>query len=88
MKATVAARLCPLFLLIVGSVVSVVDTHGGQSAPEAVRVMSYNLWHGGDAGKKPLDQTVAVIQKSQADIVGLQETANNLQKCFWTRLSG
>lgn len=40
-----------------------------------VRVMSFNLWHGGDAGKQPLSQTTKVIQAAQADIVGLQETA-------------
>jgi len=36
--------------------------------------MSFNLWHGGDAGKQPLSQTVRAIQASKADIVGLQET--------------
>jgi hypothetical protein len=42
---------------------------------ETVRIMSFNLWHGGDAGRQPLDQTVEVIKQSQADMVGLQETA-------------
>jgi endonuclease/exonuclease/phosphatase family metal-dependent hydrolase len=36
--------------------------------------MSFNLWHGGDAGKQPLEQTIAVISAAQADFVGLQET--------------
>lgn len=36
--------------------------------------MSFNMWHGGDAGGQPLSQTIEVIRKSQADIVGLQET--------------
>ena len=44
-------------------------------AADVVRVMSFNLWHGGDAGKQPLDQTVEVIKAAKADIVGLQETA-------------
>lgn len=44
-------------------------------APETVRILSFNLWHGGDAGQQPIEQTVAVIKQSQADIVGLQETA-------------
>lgn len=48
---------------------------GAEPPPTAIRVMSFNLWHGGDAGKQPLDQTVAVIRESQADIVGLQETS-------------
>jgi endonuclease/exonuclease/phosphatase family metal-dependent hydrolase len=43
--------------------------------PETVRIMSFNLWHGGDAGKQPLERTIAVIRDGQADIVGLQETA-------------
>jgi exodeoxyribonuclease-3 len=43
--------------------------------PETIRVLSFNLWHGGDAGKQPLERTIAVIKDSQADIVGMQETA-------------
>lgn len=39
-----------------------------------LRVMSFNLWHGGDAGKQPLAQTAEVIRAAKADIVGLQET--------------
>jgi endonuclease/exonuclease/phosphatase family metal-dependent hydrolase len=36
--------------------------------------MTFNLWYGGDAGKQPLEQTIAVIHESEADVVGLQET--------------
>lgn len=43
--------------------------------PAIIRVLSFNLWHGGDAGKQPLERTLAVIKDSKADIVGLQETA-------------
>jgi exodeoxyribonuclease-3 len=43
--------------------------------PAIIRVFSFNLWHGGDAGKQPLERTIAVIKDSKADIVGLQETA-------------
>ncbi len=39
-----------------------------------LRVMSFNLWHGGDAGKQPLSQTAEVIRAAKADIIGLQET--------------
>ncbi|RYD74840.1 MAG: hypothetical protein EOP84_19275, partial [Verrucomicrobiaceae bacterium] len=42
---------------------------------ETVRVLTFNLWHGGDAGQQPLEQSVEVIRQSRADIVGLQETA-------------
>jgi exodeoxyribonuclease-3 len=41
---------------------------------EHVRIMTFNLWVGGDAGKQPLSQTIEVIQAAKADIVGLQET--------------
>src|SRR6187401_874249 len=43
-------------------------------AAESIRVMTFNLWHGGDAGKQPLSQTLEVIRAAKADIVGLQET--------------
>ena len=41
---------------------------------ETVRGMSFNLWHGGDAGKQPLRQTLEVIRVARPDIVGLQDT--------------
>jgi endonuclease/exonuclease/phosphatase family metal-dependent hydrolase len=42
---------------------------------EVLRVMTFNLWQGGEEGKLPLKQTIQVIKAAQADIVGLQETA-------------
>ena len=44
------------------------------ASAETLRVMTFNLWHGGDAGKQRLTQTLAVIRAAKADIVGLQET--------------
>src|SRR5262245_19265129 len=41
---------------------------------ESVRVMSFNIWVGGDAGKQPLSQTMEVIRVAKADVIGLQET--------------
>lgn len=43
-------------------------------AAENLRVMTFNLWHGGEAGRQPLEQTAQVIRAAAADIVGLQET--------------
>jgi endonuclease/exonuclease/phosphatase family metal-dependent hydrolase len=43
-------------------------------AADLIRVMTFNLWHGGDAGKQPPSQTLEVIRAAKADIVGLQET--------------
>ena len=51
------------------------ESSKAEPMPETIRIMSFNLWHGGDAGRQPLEQTIAVIRASQADIVGLQETA-------------
>lgn len=41
---------------------------------ETIRVMTFNIWVGGDAGKQPLEQTAEVIRAAKADIIGLQET--------------
>ncbi len=41
--------------------------------PEMLRVMTFNVWVGGEAGKQPLTQTAKVVETSGADIVGLQE---------------
>jgi exodeoxyribonuclease III len=45
--------------------------------PETLRVMSFNLWHGGDEGKQPVEQSAKVIREAKADIIGLQETAGH-----------
>lgn len=42
-------------------------------AADNLRVMSFNIWVGGDSGRQPLSQTLKVIQTAGADIVGLQE---------------
>ena len=69
-----AARLF-LILLAILSVAILQETSMAEPMPETIRVMSFNLWHGGDAGGQPLEQSIAVIKQSQADVVGLQETA-------------
>jgi len=43
-------------------------------AAESIRVMTFNIWVGGDSGKQPLSQTLEVIRAARADVVGLQET--------------
>lgn len=59
-----------LFLAIAVTVALTTQTVTGAE----LRVMSFNLWHGGDAGKQPLSQTAEVIRAAKADIIGLQET--------------
>lgn len=41
---------------------------------ETLRVMTFNIWVGGESGGQPLAQTASVIKEARADIVGLQET--------------
>jgi endonuclease/exonuclease/phosphatase family metal-dependent hydrolase len=43
--------------------------------PDTVRVMTFNIWVGGESGKQPLDQTAKVIQAAHAHIVGIQESS-------------
>ena len=71
LNSVLQRHVLPLALLL--GVVT--QTNKAETMPETVRVMSFNLWHGGDAGKQPLERTVEVIKQSRADIVGLQETA-------------
>lgn len=40
---------------------------------DTLRLMSYNLWVGGESGGQPLRQSARVIQAARADIVGIQE---------------
>lgn len=42
--------------------------------PETLRVMTFNIWVGGEAGRQPLSQTTKVIEAARADLVGMQET--------------
>ncbi len=45
--------------------------------PTTFRVLSFNIWAGGESDGQPLEQTAAVIRASQADIAGLQEVKAN-----------
>ena len=47
--------------------------HAEEPAESSVKVMSYNVYRGGEMRGQPLSQTVKVIQAAKADIVGLQE---------------
>lgn len=54
--------------------VSICQCEPAKPGSETIRVMSFNIWVGGESGKQPLEQTARVIQEAKADIVGLQET--------------
>ena len=76
MKST---TVIPLLNAIALALVVVVLPEGvsrpaATSAASTLRVMTFNLWHGGEAGGAPLEQTATVIRQSGADFVGLQQT--------------
>jgi exodeoxyribonuclease III len=58
----------------------VLDCGTSAVAAETLRVMSFNIWGGGEWGKQPLDQTVKVIQAGKADLVGIQESHGDEHK--------
>jgi endonuclease/exonuclease/phosphatase family metal-dependent hydrolase len=58
------------FFSLLALLVSCCCIHGAES----LRVMSFNMWVGGESGGQPLTQTAQVIRAAKADIVGLQET--------------
>ncbi len=65
----------PRFVLL--AVVSVNWLAAGLPAAgaETLRVMTFNIWVGGESGKQPLGQTARVIEAAKADLVGLQESS-------------
>ena len=63
-----------MFLALAAVLFVAGDLPARAAEPETIRVMSFNLWHGGDAGRQPLERTADVIRAARADIVGLQET--------------
>ena len=44
------------------------------NAADPFRVMTLNLWVGGESGGQPLDQMAKVIEAARADVVGVQES--------------
>jgi len=61
------APICAIVVLLI--------TATRSAAAEELRVMTFNLWQGGEEGRQPLAQTIRVIEAAKADVVGLQETA-------------
>lgn len=66
------------FLLMLGAVTVTAET---------VRVMTFNIWVGGEAGKQPLSQTLEVIRAAKADVAGLQETRDSRRQDNGRRLA-
>jgi exodeoxyribonuclease III len=64
--------ILPLVLMAI--VIMSWSTSTKAAEPESLRVMSFNIWVGGESGGQPLEQTAKVIEAAQADIVGVQES--------------
>ena len=51
------------------------------SAETDLKIMSFNIWGGGQNEGKGVDETVAVIKAAGADIIGIQETRLESDPC-------
>jgi len=74
-----SSRIAIVLCFLLGVFFTRIDGTFAADKPDRLRVMSFNLWHGGDAGGQPLSKSVEVIRKARADIVGLQETEGHSQ---------
>ena len=60
------------YLTLLVLALSLLITHNDADATE-LKVMTYNIWVGGQGAGQPLSQTAAVIEAAGADLIGLQE---------------
>lgn len=70
----ISLRVSKLPLFIVAIVIFFWGPRSLMAEQITLRVMTFNIWIGGAAGKQPLKQTTEAIIKARADIVGMQET--------------
>jgi endonuclease/exonuclease/phosphatase family metal-dependent hydrolase len=61
-------------MLALLSPISLLGAAHRTNAAETLRVMTFNIWGGGQSGDQPLEQTINVIQAARADLVGIQES--------------
>jgi len=57
-------------------------TQVGAQEPESLRVMSWNIWHGGkeDGAEVGVQRVVDIIRQSNADVIAMQETYGSGEK--------
>jgi exonuclease III len=65
---------CELRLGTIAVLLTFIGPHNEAISAEKLRVMSFNIWVGGESGGQPLAQTVNAIEAARADIVGIQES--------------
>lgn len=73
-------RAAACLLLLLGGCGALENPGAGDGTLSLV-VMSFNIWGAGGNRGRPIDETVAVIRKAEADIVGLQETRAEGDPC-------
>jgi endonuclease/exonuclease/phosphatase family metal-dependent hydrolase len=79
-KRMIFTLLFSLGCLVGASHVTRANPNNHQTDEEGLKVMSYNVLHGGTKRGQALSQTAKVIQASGADIVGLQEVGDNAKE--------
>src|SRR5262245_51772576 len=68
-------------LLALASASALALLSAAASADTTLSVMSFNVYGGGANDGKPVDETVAVIKATGADIIGIQETRLESDPC-------
>ncbi len=72
-------KRCLIAIVLSASVLLAGST--GAFAETTLKVLSFNIWGGGQNNGKPIDETVAVIKATGADIIGIQETRRESDPC-------
>ncbi|HEX5619109.1 MAG TPA: hypothetical protein VFX51_11850 [Solirubrobacteraceae bacterium] len=65
-------------LLLLALLAPAVPAHAQDAPPSEVRVMTFNIWLGGDV--VDFGNVIAAIRDARADIVGLQEAEGNTRR--------
>lgn len=76
-KAILAISTLGLLLVLSSSCANLARAH---TKGDSVKVMTFNVLHGGTQLGQPLSQTAKVIQAAKADVVGVQEVGKNAEK--------
>lgn len=64
--------IAPKIAAVLGA--SLALTGGARAADTTLTVMAFNIWGGGGNANKPIDETVAAIKASGAEIISVSET--------------
>jgi endonuclease/exonuclease/phosphatase family metal-dependent hydrolase len=78
-----AALVTVALLLVQGGATTLAQSSEPVTSPPplTLRVMSYNIYGGGQNDGKPIDETVAAIRAADPDIIGIQETRLESDPC-------